>query len=135
MKQYQIALDPNKLLAYHIPLARVIEAVRMSNNDVGGRAIEMSEREYMIRGRGYLQSIDDVQIVPLGASPTGTPILLRDVATIALGPEMRRGVVELNGEGEVVGGVVIMRYGENALAVIDRVKAKLAELQDRKSVV
>jgi Cu(I)/Ag(I) efflux system membrane protein CusA/SilA len=129
VKQYQVAVDPNKLLAYHIPLTRVIEAVRMSNSDVGGRAIEMSEREYMVRGRGYLESIDDVQIVPLGTSATGTPILLRDVATIALGPEMRRGVTELNGEGEVVGGVVVMRYGENALAVIDRVKAKLAELQ------
>ncbi len=129
VKQYQIALDPNKLLAYNIPLTRVIDAVRMSNNDVGGRAIEMSEREYMIRGRGYLESIQDLQVVPLGTSATGTPILLRDVATIALGPEMRRGVVELNGEGEVVGGVVVMRYGENALAVIDRVKAKLAELQ------
>ena len=127
VKQYQIALDPNKLLAYNIPLTRVIEAVRMSNNDVGGRAIEMAEREYMVRGRGYLESIDDLQIVPLGTSATGTPILLRNVATIALGPEMRRGVTELNGEGEVVGGVVVMRYGENALAVIDRVKSKLAE--------
>ncbi|MFZ5862313.1 MAG: efflux RND transporter permease subunit, partial [Nitrospirota bacterium] len=129
VKQYQIAVDPNKLLAYHIPLTRVIDAVRMSNNDVGGRAIEMSEREYMIRGRGYLQSLQDLQVVPLGTSATGTPILLQDLATIALGPEMRRGVVELNGEGEVVGGVVVMRYGENALAVIDRVKAKLAQLQ------
>ena len=129
VKQYQVAVDPNKLLAYNIPLTRVIEAVRMSNSDVGGRAIEMSEREYMVRGRGYLESIDDLQIVPLGTSATGTPVLLRDVARIALGPEMRRGVTELNGEGEVVGGVVVMRYGENALAVIDRVKAKLAELQ------
>ena len=111
VKQYQIALDPNKLLAYDIPLTRVIEAVRMSNNDVGGRAIEMSEREYMIRGRGYLQSIDDLALVALGADQSGTPILLRDVATITVGPEMRRGVAELNGEGEVVGGVVIMQIG------------------------
>jgi Cu(I)/Ag(I) efflux system membrane protein CusA/SilA len=128
VKQYQIAVDPNTLLAYNIPLSRVIEAVRMSNNDVGGRAIEMSEREYMVRGKGYLTSIDDLAVVALGADQAGTPILLRDVATIALGPEMRRGVVELNGEGEVVGGVIVMRYGENALAVIDRVKAKLADL-------
>ena len=129
VKQYQIAVDPNRLAAYHVPLARVIEAVRMSNNDVGGRSIELNEREYMIRGRGYLQSLDDLDLVSLGVGPSGTPILLRDVATITVGPEMRRGVAELNGEGEVVGGVVVMRYGENALAVIDRVKARLAELK------
>ncbi len=129
VKQYQVNVDPNKLLAYNIPFTKLTQAIRMSNNDVGGRAIEMSEREYMIRGRGYIQSIQDLEIIPLGVGQTGVPILLKDVATISLGPEMRRGVVELDGKGEVVGGVVIMRYGENALNVIDRVKAKIREIE------
>jgi Cu(I)/Ag(I) efflux system membrane protein CusA/SilA len=101
----------------------------MSNNDVGGSSIEMSEREYMVRGRGYIRSLEDLEVIPVGLGRNGVPVLLRDVATISLGPEMRRGVVELDGRGEVVGGIVIMRYGENALNVIDRVKAKLNEIK------
>ncbi len=129
VKQYQVNVDPNKLLAYNIPFTRLAQAIRMSNNDVGGRSIEMSEREYMVRGRGYIQSPSDLEIIPVGLGQNGVPILLRDVASISLGPEMRRGVVELDGKGEVVGGVVIMRYGANALTVIDRVKAKLKEIE------
>lgn len=129
IKQYQINVDPNKLLAYNIPLNRLIQAIRMSNNDVGGRSIEISEREYMVRGRGYIQSSDDLAVVPLGVGQNGVPILLRDVASISLGPEMRRGLVELDGKGEVVGGIVVMRYGESALNVIERVKAKLKEIE------
>jgi Cu(I)/Ag(I) efflux system membrane protein CusA/SilA len=129
VKQYQVNVDPNKLLAYNIPFTRLTQAIRMSNNDVGGRSIEMSEREYMVRGRGYIQSLDDLAVIPVGLGQSGVPILLRDVATISLGPEMRRGVVELDGKGEVVGGIVIMRYGENALNVINRVKARLREVE------
>ncbi len=129
VKQYQVNVDPNKLLAYNIPFTRLTQAIRMSNNDVGGSSIEMSEREYMVRGRGYIQSLSDLDAIPVGLGHNGVPILLKDVATISLGPEMRRGVVELDGKGEVVGGIVIMRYGENALNVIDRVKAKLNEIK------
>lgn len=129
VKQYQVNVDPNKLLAYNIPFPRLTQAIRMSNNDVGGRSIEMGEREYMVRGRGYIRGLDDLEMIPLGAGENGVPILLRDVASIVLGPEMRRGVAELDGEGEVVGGVVIMRYGENALNVIERVKAKIKEVE------
>lgn len=129
VKQYQVHVDPNKLLAYNIPFTRLTQAIRMSNSDVGGRSIEMSEREYMVRGRGYIQSLDDLEVVPVGVGPDGVPILLRDVASITLGPEMRRGVAELDGKGEVVGGIVIMRYGENALNVINRVNARLKEIE------
>jgi len=129
VKQYQVNVAPNKLLAYNIPFNRLTQAIRMSNNDVGGRSIETSEREYMIRGRGYIQSLEDLEVIPLGIGQNGVPILLRDVATINLGPEMRRGVTELDGKGEVVGGIVIMRYGENALNVINRVKTKLKEIE------
>ncbi len=129
VKQYQINVDPNKLVAYNIPFNRLTQAIRMSNNDVGGRSIEMSEREYMIRGRGYIQTLNDIEVIPLGVGQNGVPILLRDVAVISLGPEMRRGLVELDGKGEVVGGIVVMRYGESALNVINRVKAKLKEIE------
>jgi copper/silver efflux system protein len=129
VKQYQVNVDPNKLLAYGIPFTRLTQAIRMSNNDVGGRTIEMSEWEYMVRGRGYIQSLEDLEVIPVSLGQNGVPVLLRDVATISLGPEMRRGVAELDGKGEVVGGIVIMRYGENALNVIDRVKAKLKEIE------
>ncbi|MBI3811064.1 MAG: efflux RND transporter permease subunit, partial [Nitrospirae bacterium] len=129
VKQYQVNVDPNKLLAYNIPFTRLTQAIRMSNNDVGGSSIEMSEREYMVRGRGYIRSLDDLEMIPLGVGKNGVPILLRDTASISLGPEMRRGVAELDGKGEVVGGIVIMRYGENALNVIDRVKAKIKEIE------
>lgn len=128
VKQYQVQVDPNKLLGYHIPLKTVIEAIRRSNNDVGGRVIEASEREYMVRGRGYIHSLDDIRHIPLGSDRQGTPIMVRDIAHVTLGPDIRRGVAELDGEGETVGGIVVMRYGENALAVIDRVKDKLKEI-------
>ncbi len=129
VRQYQVNLDPTKVLAYKLSLSQIIETIRMSNNDVGGRVVEYSGVEYMIRGRGYIQSTADIEQIAVGVSPRGTPILLRDVATVRLGPDMRRGLVELDGEGEVVGAVVIMRFGENALRVIERIKAKLKELE------
>jgi len=129
IKQYQVEVDPNALLAYNIPLSKVKHAIKRSNNDVGGKLIEMAETEYMVRGLGYIQSIDDLNVIPLGVDENGTPIRLQDVAHVHLGPELRRGVVELDGEGEVAGGVVIMRYGENALATIKRVQQKLEELK------
>ncbi|MBA5867538.1 MAG: CusA/CzcA family heavy metal efflux RND transporter [Nitrospira sp. CR1.3] len=128
VKQYQVQVDPNKLLGYHIPLKTVIEAIRRSNNDVGGRVIEANEREYMVRGRGYIRSLDDIRHVPLGTDRQGTPIMVQDVARVTMGPDIRRGIAELDGQGETVGGIVVMRYGENALAVIDRVKDKLQEI-------
>jgi Cu(I)/Ag(I) efflux system membrane protein CusA/SilA len=128
VKQYQVNVNPNALLAYHLPLKEVIEAIRRSNNDVGGRAIEASGTEYMVRGRGYVRSVADLEEISVGTDGRGTPIFLRDVATIQLGPDMRRGIADYNGEGETVGGVVVMRYGENALTVITAVKAKLEEI-------
>jgi Cu(I)/Ag(I) efflux system membrane protein CusA/SilA len=129
VRQYQINLDPTKVLAYRLNLNEIIEKVRMSNLDVGGRVVEFSGIEYMIRGRGYIKSTADVEQIAVGASPSGTPILLREVATVSLGPDMRRGLVELNGLGEAVGGVVIMRYGEDVTEVIKRIKAKLKEIE------
>ncbi|MCF6218891.1 MAG: efflux RND transporter permease subunit [Gammaproteobacteria bacterium] len=129
VKQYQVEVDPNALLAYNIPLSKIKHAIQRSNNDVGGKLIEMAETEYMVRSSGYIQSIDDLNVIPVGVDEKGTPIRLQDVAHIQIGPELRRGVAELNGEGEVAGGVVIMRYGENAMAVIERVRAKLEELK------
>jgi len=129
VRQYQINLDPTKVLAYRLNLNEIIDKVRMSNLDVGGRVVEFSGLEYMIRGRGYIKSTADIEQIAVGASPNGTPILLREVATVSLGPDMRRGLVELNGQGEAVGGVVIMRYGQDATEVIDRVKAKLKEVE------
>jgi Cu(I)/Ag(I) efflux system membrane protein CusA/SilA len=129
VRQYQVNLDPTKVLAYQLSLPHIIETIRQSNEDVGGRVVEFSGIEYMIRGRGYIKSVGDIEKIAVGANPNGTPILLRDVATVRLGPDMRRGLVELDGKGEVVGGVVIMRFGENALAVIERIKAKLKELE------
>ncbi len=130
VKQYQVAVDPNKLLAYKIPIKKVMMAVRRSNNDVGGRLLEMAETEYMVRGIGYLKGIDDLKSIPIGLDHQGTPILLKDVAHIHIGPEIRRGLLDFNGEGEVVGGIVIMRYGENALEVINAVKDRLESLKD-----
>src|SRR5438093_1116459 len=127
VKQYQVNLDPNKLAAYRIPVKTVADAIRMSNNDVGGRSIELSGTEYMVRGRGYIRSIKDLEAVGVGMSG-GTPITLGNVSQVSVGPDMRRGLAELDGNGEVVGGVVIMRYGENALKVIERVKAKIKEI-------
>ncbi len=129
VKQYQIDVDPNKLLAYNIPLKRVIQAVRESNDDVGGRVIEMASTEFMLRGRGYIKSLDDIENTALGADGNGTPITIRNVANVHLGPDMRRGIAELDGEGEVVGGIVVMRYGENALKVIERVKEKIEQIK------
>ncbi|MCP2520891.1 efflux RND transporter permease subunit [SCandidatus Aminicenantes bacterium Aminicenantia_JdfR_composite] len=129
VKQYQVEVDPNKLLAYGIPLSKVKRAILRSNNDVGGRLIEMGETEFMVRGLGYIKSIKDLENIPLGVDKKGTPILLKNVANIHLGPELRRGLAEWNGEGEIVGGIIVMRYGENALKVIENVKKKLKELE------
>jgi Cu(I)/Ag(I) efflux system membrane protein CusA/SilA len=130
VKQYQVNLDPARLAAYDMSVRDVVDAIRASNNDVEGRLLEFAGREYMVRARGYLSSIGDIEQVSLGTDPRGTPVRVRDVADVRLGPDIRRGVAELNGQGEVVGGIVVMRFGENALGVIERVKAKLAEVQD-----
>ncbi len=129
VKQYQVNLDPNKLAAYGKSVGDVVRAIRASNNDVEGRLLEFAGREYMVRGRGYLSSLDDIASVSLGSTPRGTPVRVGDVADVQLGPDLRRGVAELDGKGEVVGGIVVMRFGENALRVIDRVKTRLAELK------
>ncbi len=153
VRQYQVEVDPDRLLAYNIPLSAIKMAIKMSNNDVGGRVLEMSETEYMVRGRGYLASLTPEQVreakragVPLSrararqgiadlkkivirATATGTPVYLRDVADVHLGPELRRGIAEVEGEGEVVGAIVVMRYGENALQVIRNIKTKIDELK------
>ncbi|HAU1087392.1 TPA: efflux RND transporter permease subunit [Legionella pneumophila] len=129
VKQYQINLDPVKVLAYNLSVPDIIEKIRMSNNDTGGRVLELSGVEYMIRGRGYIKSTDDIEKIAIGTNTNGTPILLRDVATVQLGSDMRRGVVELNGQGETVGGIVIMRFGEDVLQVISHIKEKLKELR------
>jgi Cu(I)/Ag(I) efflux system membrane protein CusA/SilA len=128
VRQYQITVNPNALAAFQIPLDAVIQAVRSGNNDVGGRLVEFSGREYMVRGRGYVKGIEDLESLVL-RSEGGTPVLVRDVATVALGPELRRGVADLDGEGDVVGGIVVMRSGENALNVIERIEARLEELK------
>ncbi|ABQ56183.1 MULTISPECIES: efflux RND transporter permease subunit [Legionellaceae] len=128
VKQYQVNLDPVKVLAYNLSVPEIVEKIRMSNNDTGGRVIEFSGVEYMIRGRGYIKSTEDIEKIAVGTNANGTPILLRDVATVQLGSDMRRGVVDLNGQGEAVGGIVIMRFGEDVLQVIGRIKDKLKEL-------
>ena len=128
VKQYQIEVDPNTLAAYKLPIKTIIEAVRNSNAEVSGRVLEMAGTEYVIRGRGYLRSIDDIELIPVGTDGHGTPILIRDIAHVHLGPDQRRGVAELDGKGQTVGGIVIMRAGENALSVIERIKAKLVEI-------
>ena len=129
VRQYQVVLDPNRLRTYGISLAQVRQAIEGANREVGGSVIERAEAEYMVYATGYLKGLDDLANVPLSISSRGTPILLKDVATLRRGPEQRRGVAELDGEGEVVGGIVVMRWGENARAVIDGVKRKLAELE------
>ncbi|MEI6788265.1 MAG: efflux RND transporter permease subunit [bacterium] len=128
-KQYQVTVDPNRLQGYGLSVVEVADAIRKSNNEVGGRLIEWNGREFMVRARGYIQKPDALGQVVVKADRTGTPVLLRDVATVGLGPQMRRGVSDLNGEGDTVGGIIVMRHGENARSVIERVKAKLAELQ------
>ncbi|MEK7775568.1 MAG: efflux RND transporter permease subunit, partial [Candidatus Zixiibacteriota bacterium] len=128
-KQYQIEVRPERLQAYGLTIGDVAGAIRRSNADVGGRVIEMTEREYFVRGKGYIQDISSLKKISLGRSSNGTPILLGNIANVTFGPEIRRGVGEFNGIGEAVGGIVIMRHGENALHVIERVKAKLAEIR------
>jgi copper/silver efflux system protein len=128
-KEYQITVDPNRLAGYGITLDRVARAIRRSNNDVGGRVLEIAGHEHFIRGRGYIHDISDIERIALAASKAGVPVRVADVATVSLGPAMRRGLAELDGEGETVGGIVIMRYGEDALAVIERVKQRLAEIR------
>ena len=128
VRQYQVNLDPNKLRAYNIPLSTVIDQVRNSTNEVGGRVLEMGGAQYMIRGLGYLRSLQDLEVVPV-ATKNGTPVLVRDLGTVTFGPDIRQGVAEWNGDGETVGGIIVMRYGMNALRVIDGVKKKLAEIK------
>jgi len=128
-RQYQVEVDPERLQAYGLTIGDVTRAVRESNNDVGGRVIELTEREYYLRGRGYIHNLDSIRQISLGRSNTGTPILLGNVAKVSFGPDIRRGVGELDGLGETVGGTIVMRHGENALRVIDRVKQKLEELK------
>jgi Cu(I)/Ag(I) efflux system membrane protein CusA/SilA len=129
VKQYQVVVDPDRLRAYGIPLASVRTAIQRGNQEVGGSVIEMAEAEYMVRATGYIQSLEELRLIPLGMNANGTPVSLDDVAEVRLGPQLRRGVADLDGEGEVVGGIVVMRWGENALATIEGVKAKLAELR------
>lgn len=129
VKQYQVIVDPHKLRAYDIPLSHIQMAIKQGNQEVGASVIEMAEAEYMVNATGYIKSLDDLANIPLGLANQGTPLLLKDVADIKLGPQMRRGIAELNGEGETVGGVIVMRFGENAQQTIEAVKTKLDQLQ------
>jgi len=129
VRQYQVVADPEKLRAYGIPLSRLSAAIRNANQEVGGSVVELAEAEYMVRTRGYIASVEDIEVIPVDLDPRGTPILLRDLARVQIGPEMRRAVADLDGEGEVAGGILVMRYGENALATIAAVKEKLRALQ------
>ncbi|MFZ0052354.1 MAG: CusA/CzcA family heavy metal efflux RND transporter [Desulfobaccales bacterium] len=129
VKQYQVVVNPNTLASYGIPLSKVKQAIQSSNQDVGGRVVEQAETEYMVRGLGYIKGIQDVENIVVGADKNGVPVLIKDVALVRLGPEMRRGLTEANGEGEVVGGIVVARFGANARTVIDGVKEKLEELK------
>ena len=129
VRQYQIVVDPDRLRGYGIPLQRVVDAVQRANREVGGSVLELAEAEYMIRTRGYLTSLQDIELIAVDVSAEGTPILLRDIARVQIGPEMRRVVADLDGEGEITGGIVVMRYGENALATIEAVKQRIDELR------
>ena len=129
VKQYQVKVDPEKLRAYEIPLSHIQMAIKRGNQEVGASVIEMAEAEYMVRATGYISSKQDIETIPLGVNENGTPLLVRDIADVQLGPQMRRGVAELNGEGETVGGIVVMRFGENAQTTINGVKAKLEDLK------
>ncbi len=129
VKQYQITVDPNKLLAYNIPLPTVMDAIRKSNKDVEGRVLEFSGIEYMVRGRGYIRNVDDIKNISVGTNGAGTPVLLKDIGTVRIGPEIRRGLADLDGKGEVAGGIVVVRFGENVLNVIDRVKEKIRAIE------
>src|SRR6266446_6386680 len=128
VKQYQVKLDPNRLLALKVPLQTVIDKIRDSNGEVGGRVLEMSGADYMIRGLGYVHSVADLEQISV-ATNNGTPVLIRDLGVVSLGPDLREGAAEWNGDGETVGGIVVMRYGQNALTVIDGVKQKLAQIR------
>ncbi len=125
VKQYQITIDPNRLIAYNIPITKVMEAIKGSNRDVEGRVLEFSGIEYMVRGRGYIKTIDDLKNIPVAANVLGTPVFLKDIAQIQIGPEIRRGIADLDGKSEVAGGIVVIRFGENVLSVIDRVKERI----------
>ncbi|CCK82386.1 efflux RND transporter permease subunit [Desulfobacula toluolica] len=129
VKQYQVEVDPNKLMEYNIPIQKIRNAIKRSNSDVGGKLVEMGETEFMVRGLGYIKSVEDIQNIAVSFDKKGTPVLLKDVANVHIGPELRRGILEWNGQGETVGGIVIMRYGENALEVIKKVKQKLKDLE------
>ena len=129
VNQYQITVDPNKLRAYNISISKIRMAVQRSNNDVGGRMLEIAETEFMVRGLGYIKNVEDIKLIALGADANGTPVLLKDIATVQRGPDIRRGLAELNGQGEVVGGIIIVRFGANAYQVIQDVKEKLAQLK------
>jgi Cu(I)/Ag(I) efflux system membrane protein CusA/SilA len=129
IKQYQVKVDPDKLRAFNVPLSHIQMAIKRANQEVGASVVEMAEAEYMVRATGYIQNVEDLGNIPLGLNQNGTPLLLKDIADIGTGPQMRRGVAELNGEGETVGGVVVMRFGENAMKTIDGVKAKLEQLK------
>jgi len=129
IRQYQVTIDPTKLAAYNLPLQKLIHAIRASNNDVGGKVIELSETEYMVRGRGYIKSVQDIEQTVVDVSEEGTPILVRDLGAVAMGPDIKRGIADKNGTGEVVSGIVVMRFGENALDVIKSVKSKISEIE------
>ena len=129
VKQYQVKIDPRQLIAYHLTIPQIRKAIQRSNNDVGGRLVEMAETEFMVRGLGYIKSTKDLEQIVVGTDQRGTPILLRDLARVDIGPELRRGAAELDGQGEAVGGIVVMRFGENALQTIDNIKTKLTQLQ------
>ncbi|MBR7889691.1 efflux RND transporter permease subunit [Marinomonas sp. A79] len=129
VKQYQVSVNPDKLRALNMPLSHIQNAIKRGNQEVGASVIEMAEAEYMVRASGYIQSVEDIEMIPLGVSESGTPLTIKDVANVGIGPQMRRGLADLNGEGETVGGVVVMRFGENAQKTIEGVKAKLETLK------
>lgn len=129
VKQYQVEVDPSKLVSYNIPIQKIKKAIKHSNSDVGGKLLEMGETEFMVRGLGYIKSVEDIKDIVVSFDKKGTPVLLKDIANVQIGPELRRGIHDWNGEGEIVGGIVVMRYGENALEVIKKVKQKLKELE------
>jgi Cu(I)/Ag(I) efflux system membrane protein CusA/SilA len=129
VKQYQVVVDPQKLAAYGVAADQVAEALKRANQETGGASVEMAGAEYTVRASGYIKTLDDFRAVPIRTAAGGIPVTLGDIATVQVGPEMRRGIAELNGEGEVAGGVIVMRQGQNARAVIDGVRAKLEELR------
>src|SRR5947199_2394865 len=129
VKQYQVNVDPNKLRAYGIPINKLMQVIHDSNSEVGGRVVEFTGKEYLVRGRGYIQKVQDIEKLPLGTDGKGTPILISDVARVELGPDIRRGVAEFNGQGEVTGGIVVVRYGQNVMNVIQAVKSKIEEIR------